>query len=152
MARVFHADIARCVAGLLAMAFFAGCATGVGRHEADGLDIYEAHAGASLDSFRLAGSLNGWTPLGDRAVALWTHPGEAYLVDLQGSCPDITYAPAITVTSRMGRVSARFDKVVAQGGGSSGMPCVIAQIRQVDVRRLRAAQKAARDQDDSGGT
>jgi hypothetical protein len=30
------------------------------------------------------GSLNGWTELGDSALAVWTRPSEAYLLELRG--------------------------------------------------------------------
>lgn len=140
------------VAGLLAIALAAGCATDAGRRASDTLELYEAHAGPEVDGFRLIGSLNGWTALGDRAVALWTRPGKAYLVGLQGPCPDILHASSISVTSQSGQVSARFDKVIPRGAGALGMPCVIDRIRPLDVRGLRAAQKAVRDQAGSGGT
>jgi hypothetical protein len=50
----------------------------------------------------------------------------------------------------MGRVHARFDKVVARGAGSMDMPCHIRQIRPLDVKGVRAAEKTARDQVGSG--
>lgn len=131
----------------LACALLLGaCATDAGLREAQKLAIYQAHAGAPVDSFRYFGSINGWTPLGDGAIALWTRPGEAWLLDLYGPCPDIPYAPVISVTSQMGRVSTRFDKVMARSRGSIEIPCTIRQIRPLDVKAIRQAEKLARDQ------
>ena len=50
---------------------------------------------------------------GDSALAVWTRPSEAYLLELSGPCPDLSYA-AIGLTSSMGRVSSRFDKVLVR--------------------------------------
>ena len=62
------------------------------------------------------------------------------------------YAPVITVTNHMGRVSARFDKVIARNRGSIEIPCTIRQIRPLDVTAIREAEKTARDQPDGGST
>lgn len=113
--------------------------------------LYRGHAGEPVKSFRYFGSINGWTPLGDRALVVWTAPSRAYLLDLSGPCRDLDYAPAITVTHLMGEVSARFDKVIVRGGGRSPIqfPCYISQIRAVNVKALRQAERDRREADTS---
>lgn len=127
----------------------ASCAS-TGMSEADKLASYRAHAGAPVRSFRFFGQINGWTPLGDSAVAVWTKPSEAWLLELSGHCPGIDFAPAITVTSQFNRVSAKFDKVVARGANSMDIPCQISEIRPLDVKAIKQAEKTARDQPAAG--
>lgn len=128
------------------------CATDARLRDSEKRAIYEAHAGAPVDSFQYFGSINGWTPLGDSAIALWTRPNEAWLLDLYGPCPDIPYAMAISVSNHMGRVSARFDKVLARGNASIDIPCTIRQIRPLDTKAIRQAEKVARGQAPDSGT
>ncbi|CAN5602860.1 DUF6491 family protein [soil metagenome] len=137
------------LACLLALA---GCASGTGLREDAKLALYRSHAGAPVDHFRYHGRINGWTPLGDGAIALWTRPGEAWLLDLHGPCPDIAYAPAISVSHQNGRVSARFDRVLARGGGATDIPCFIREIRPLDVKAILQAERTAPDQSPDSGT
>ncbi len=128
------------------------CATNAGLRESEKLALYQAHAGEPVDSFHYFGSINGWTPLGDSAIAVWTRPGEAYLLELYGSCPDLAFSPVISVTNQMGRVSARFDKVIALGRGSIDIPCRISTISPLDVKAIRQAERTVRDQSAASGT
>ncbi|SEK81238.1 hypothetical protein SAMN05428989_0850 [Pseudoxanthomonas sp. GM95] len=124
----------------------AGCATN-GLTDAQELDLYRAHAGEPVKSFTFFGQLNGWAPLGDTALAVWTKPSEAYLLELPGRCVDLDTAPAITVTNQGSRVYAKFDDVLVLGGlhNSFRMPCRIDTIRPLDVKALRQAQKSLRE-------
>src|SRR3546814_9998719 len=106
------------LASLLLAVTASACAS-TGMSDADKLATYRAHAGAPVDSFRYFGSINGWTSLGDTAVAVWTRPSAAWLLELTGPCPDIESAPMIGVTSQSTRVRAKFDKVIAHGGGNT---------------------------------
>src|SRR3970282_2609028 len=64
---------------MLALVFaLAACVTNPSQREAERLALYTAHAGAPVTSFRYFGSLNGWTPLGDEAMAGVTGPHPAY--------------------------------------------------------------------------
>ena len=110
------------------------------------LSLYRANAGAPVDHFRYYGSLNGWTPLGDGAIALWTRPSEAYLVEFFGPCQGVDYAATIGVSSSMGRVNAKFDKVLVRNAGRVEFPCTIREIRPLDVAAVRGAERALRDQ------
>ena len=107
--------------------------------------MYRAHAGEFVDSFNFFGRLNGWTPLGDRALVVWTRPSEAFLLELSGPCPDLEYTPTIGLTSNMSRVHARFDKVLVRSTGSINLPCHIQTIRTLDIKAVRASEKELRE-------
>jgi hypothetical protein len=141
------------IASLLLAAATAACAS-TGMSDADKLASYRAHAGAPVRSFQYFGQINGWTSLGDSAVAVWTKPSEAWLLELSGPCPDLEFAPAISVTSQFNRVSAKFDKVIPRGSSSMTIPCQISEIRPLDVKAIKQAEKTARDQpaEESDGT
>lgn len=130
---------------LAAMLALAGCATSGKLGEAEKLALYQAHAGEPVNSFGYFGSINGWTPLGDSALAVWTKPREAWLLELRGQCPDLSFAPVIGLTSNMNRVHAGFDKVIVRSPGAMNIPCYIGQIRPLDVGALRASEKELRE-------
>ena len=127
----------------------AACATNPAQRDAERLSLYRAHAAAPVPSFHYFGHLNGWTPLGDRALVVWTRPSEAYLLELSGSCTDLDFASAISLSNQFGRVYARFDKVTVVGRGLSTFPCHIRQIQPVDVKAVRQAERDKRSLDQS---
>jgi hypothetical protein len=123
----------------------AACASSGRLSSVERLALYRAHAGAPQGDMPFQGSLNGWNELGDSALAVWTRPGQAFLLELTGPCPDLPYAQAIGLTSRVGRVSARLDKVLVRGPGPGPqMPCYIGSIRPLDVKALRASEQQLR--------
>jgi hypothetical protein len=130
----------------------AACATSPAQRDADRRALYEANAGAPVDSFRYYGSINGWTPLGEEAIAIWSRPSEAWLLDLAGPCPDLAFARAITLSNTFGRVSARFDKVLVLDRDAIDIPCHIRQIRPLDVKAIRQAERTARAAAQASGT
>ncbi|MEG1680116.1 MAG: DUF6491 family protein [Stenotrophomonas sp.] len=131
---------------LMLAAVLGGCATAGKLTSAERLDLYRAHAGEPVKSFRYFGSLNGWTELGDSALAVWTKPNEAWLLNLSGPCTDLSFAPAISITNMMGQVSARFDRVIVHGSGPMAhVPCRIDSIQPLDVKTLRASEKELRE-------
>ena len=131
----------------LAMAMALGACSSTRLSDAETLALYKAHAGEQVKDFQYFGQINGWTPLGDSALVVWTKPSQAYLLELTGACPDLDYAPSISVTQHMGRVSARFDDVIPMGGGTGTLriPCRIETIRPLDVKALRASEKEMRE-------
>ncbi len=129
-----------CVAGIAA-----ACAGTPKLSDSQKYALYRDHAGEPVKSFRYFNDINGWTPLDERSLVVWTRPNQAYLLELTAPCRDLDYAPAITLTNMMGEVSARFDKVLVRGGGSvPSIPCWIEEIRPVDVKAVRQAQKELR--------
>ena len=129
-------------AALLALS---ACATGAKLDDGERLALYQSHSGAPVDSFNYFGRINGWTPLGDSALVVWTKPNEAWLLNLTGPCQDLEYTPAIGLTSSMSRVYARFDKVLVNSPGSMNIPCHIQQIRPLDVKAVRASEQELRE-------
>lgn len=133
---------------LLALILALGaCASTPKQTDAEKLALYRAHAGEPVRDFQYFGSINGWNPIGDSSLVVWTKPSEAYLLELFGPCTDLGYAPAISLSNSMGRVSSRFDSVHVLGGGSSTMrmPCRIETIRPLDVKALKQAQQELRE-------
>ncbi len=126
------------------LAALAACASGPRLDDAQRLALYRAHAGAPVDSLQYFGRIDGWTPLGANALALWTRPNQAYLLELKGPCTDLDFANAINVTHQFGRVHANFDKVLVLGPGTHGMPCFIDRILPLDVKAIRQAERDKR--------
>ena len=125
-----------------------GCASAPTPTDAEKLALYRAHSGEPVSDFQYFGSINGWSPVGDSALMVWTRPSQAYLLELFGPCTDLGSAPAISLSNSMGRVSSRFDSVhVLGGGGNTTMriPCRIQTIRPLDVKALRQAQQELRE-------
>jgi hypothetical protein len=97
---------------------------------------YAAAAGTPVRNFRFF-TLYSWEPLSDSQLAIYTRPNEAWLLDLGGGCPDISFVNTIGLTSNLNQVMVGFDRVLT---GRNNFPCTISQIRPVDVKSLKAAQ------------
>jgi hypothetical protein len=132
---------------LLVVAALSGCASAGKQTTAEKLALYRGYAGEPVKDFRYFGHLSGWVPLGDGALAVWTKPGQAFLLELSGPCRDLDYAVSIRITNFGSRVLARFDDVVPLGAATSSVkiPCRIETIRPLDVKALRASKKELRE-------
>lgn len=130
---------------VLLAALVAGCATGTGLTGAERLDLYRSHAGEPVDTIRYPARYTGWTPLGDSALALWTRPSEAWLLELSGPCQNLDYALSITIDSRSGWLSSRFDRIYVNDNGLIPIPCQIASIRPLDVKAIRVDEQKLRE-------
>ena len=135
----------RLLSTLISTVLLAACASGGGMRDVERLALYRTHAGAPVDSFRYFGRLDGWTPLGDSALAVWTRPNQAYLLSLNGTCTDLDFASAITITHQFSTVYARFDKVVPLNRGNIAIPCHIREIRPLDVAAIKDAEREMRN-------
>lgn len=102
---------------------------------------YAAAAGAPVLSFHFF-TLYSWEPLGDSALAVYTRPNEAWLLDVGGGCQELEFTSSIGLTSSLNQVMVRFDKVLT---GRQNFPCTITQIRPVDLKRLKAVQQQQRE-------
>ncbi len=78
-------------------------------------------------------------PLGRHTLLLYESMNRAYLVEIEDFCPDLPTAMAIGVDNKTSSLSAKFDAL--RIGGRS---CQILEIRPVDVKAMKAAQKAER--------
>jgi hypothetical protein len=135
----------RTFALLAAAMLAAGCATNPAERDAAQLALYRAHAGAPVDSFSYLGRISSWTPLGSEALVVWTTPSRAWLLDVDGPCHELAYAPAVQLSSSAGRVHTRFDSVTPLSSTDRHViPCRIREIRRVDVPALREARRQAR--------
>jgi len=119
----------------------AGCAGMATQPTNQRLALYRAHAGAAVPSISYLGTINGWEPLGDRALVLWTRPNEAYLLDLYGPCNDLDITQKIDVTRRAARVYAGFDEVLVLNDNRANSPCRIQRISPVDIAGFRSAER-----------
>lgn len=148
------ARVITATAMLTGLVLLPGCASTGSMDAAQKLAVYEAAAGEPVKSFRYFGRISGWTPLDDRNIAVWTRAREAWLLTFDGSCRDVEWAPAISLTHNGNSVYAGFDKVVAHNSGSSGLPCRIDGIRPLDTAQIKSAEKTAREeaQASSAGT
>jgi hypothetical protein len=79
-------------------------------------------------------------PLGRHTLLLYESMNRAYLVEIEDFCPDLPTAMAIGVDNKTSSLSAKFDAL--RIGGRS---CQILEIRPVDVKAMKAAQKAERE-------
>ena len=135
-----HSKPVLCLAAVLALG---ACASTPDGREADRLALYRAHAGAAVDSFPYFRPMTEWASLGRNALAVWTSPSKAWLLDVT-DCPDLEWAHAIRLSDSMSRVSARFDYVTPLGTATGAVPCRIEQIRPLDVQGIREAERARR--------
>ena len=133
-----HSTLA--VACSLAM-LVAGCAAGGGVRDAERLATYQAHAGAPLQDIRYNNHPAGWESVDGDHLLLTVTPRNVYLMKLSGPCLDYNAgAPVIGISSNLGRVSARFDRVTI---GDPRLSCRIEEIREVDMVSLRKARDGA---------
>lgn len=130
------------LASLLLALAVTGCASTRAMPDAARAALYRAHAGEPVDTFPYMRPLTDWAPLDRHGLAVWTSPTRAWLLEVS-DCPDLEWAHAISVSNNVGRVSARFDQVTPLGTGRS-IPCRIEQIRPLDVKAIREAERAAR--------
>ena len=136
---------ARALLPMLFVASAASCASHPVQDDSAKLALYRSHAGEPVRSFHFFGRLDSWTPLGNRAVAVWTRPREAWLLDLDGACNGLEFTPFIGLTSSAGTVNARFDRVLVRDGSPMSLPCTIESIRPLDVKAIKQAERGEHD-------
>lgn len=118
-----------------------GCASGGGMRDADKLALFQAHAGAPLKNIPYTSSPIGWESVDDEHLLLTMTPRKAYLMTLSGPCLDYDAgSSALVLSSQVGRVSAKFDRVTI---GDPQFSCRIEEIREVDMVSMRKAREAA---------
>lgn len=138
---------------VLAGTLAAGCATSPGLTQQDRLALYREHAGAPVMTFRLERIIgtHNWTPLGDQAVVVWTSATRGHLLEMRTRCSGLAMASRISITNRMGLVTARLDSVLprtATGPIPVGTAsCRIDTIRPLDGRTIRDAKRELREAD-----
>ena len=127
---------------LIAVLGLGACATNR-LSDTDRLALYDAHAGAPVKQIRFYNAM-GWDRIDDQHVVLQMRPNESWLLRLSGPCLQWSNgSPFLGLSSFSGMTLSTFDKVVAPG--SNQLSCLIQEIRPLDVKALRAAEKALRD-------
>jgi hypothetical protein len=104
---------------------------------------YNAAAGAPVRSFRLilvASQIYSWEALNDKQLVVYTVPNKAYLLDVW-PCNNLTITNTIGLTSFANTVQTGFDKVIT---GRPYIPCVIKQIRPIDLAQFKLDREAQR--------
>ena len=132
---------------LAAALVLSACASGPSLSTADRLALYQAHAGQPVQSFQLARNFR-WTSLGDQAVAVWGIGNQGHLLEMRSRCSGLGFASRIHITNSMGRVSARFDRVIPLNASGSNMQqssCTIWTIRPLDTAALNDSKREMRD-------
>jgi hypothetical protein len=121
---------------------------------AERLEWYRANSGEPVRGFFYSGHLRGWSSLDDRTIAIWTRRNEGYLIEFFARCADLDFASTITISNRIGRVTAGTDSVTVRraSGGIGGVRCRIETIRPINAqvvkeskRNLREAELVERD-------
>jgi hypothetical protein len=113
-------------------ALMAGCATG------PKLD-YTDYAGEPVKSFYM-NNFDGWSSVSKDQLVVWTGMNKAYLISVNGYCPDLQYANAIAVTST-GNTVDKFEKVIVGRDR-----CFIKEIRPLDTKQMKEDRKLLREQ------
>jgi hypothetical protein len=128
----------RFVFAAFGLALLSACGTGLARR--DDLNLkYVDYAGEPVEQIRSMRGLDGWTPVSRNQLVIWTGHNEAWLIKVWDGCINLSFANAIQVT-QTGRTITRFDKVLVENES-----CPIIEMRPVDVVRMKADRKAARD-------
>ena len=133
---------------LSALLALSACATGDGYGttavaQAEGkLALYRDHAGAPVAQIPFSSSIDNWTYLSPTALAVWTSPSRAWLLELDAPCRDLQYAHAIGFESRGPQVTAGFDSVVVMSRAAAPyIPCRIRTIQPLDVPAIRSIER-----------
>jgi hypothetical protein len=125
---------------LIAAVILSACANNVRKEMRNLNAAYNTAAGPDISMFSDPRGLYSWQALGDSSLAVYTQPKKAYLLDVS-FCPDLKYAGAIALTSRLGWVTSGMDQVKP---AYSHAACLITRIRPVDLAKLQAAELAQR--------
>jgi hypothetical protein len=118
---------AACVAALLT-----GCATGPKLN-------YSEYAGEPVKSFYMS-HFDGWSAVSKDQLVVWAGMNKAYLLSVEGYCPDLQFANTIAVTSTANTVD-KFEKVIVGRDR-----CLIREIRPIDVKQMKEDRKILREE------
>lgn len=117
---------------LMGCALLAACATGPKLN-------YNEYAGEPVKSFYMS-NFDGWSAVSKDQLVVWAGMNKAYLLKIQGYCPDLQFANAIAVTSTANTVD-KFEKVIVGRDR-----CLISEIRPLDVKQMKEDRKILRDE------
>lgn len=124
----------RLLALALAVAMTSACAQGLQRNR-DPLAKYDGYIGEPIDRFT-AFRLDSWQLVDKDQIILWTGINDAYLVKIDGFCPDLAFAHTIRVNNTGSQVTT-FDSIQVRRDR-----CRIRQINPINVKQMKADRKA----------
>jgi len=133
------ATLSRLSLALILVLPFAGCSSQASRDAER--ERYRDFAEEPVDSFSFLGRFHSWHLLGKNELVVWTAMNKAYLLTVDGFCPELSSATTIGLTSTGGRVSRGFDSVTLP----QDQRCTITQIQPIDVKSLKQAESEARE-------
>jgi hypothetical protein len=125
------------LAGLVA----GGCATTGGddgsliQRSDDRLAKYEPYVGEPVNKFT-AWRFDSWEPISRTQLVVRTSMNDAYLLTVDDTCSQLQFANSVGLSS-IGHQVTKFDAVLVRGDR-----CLIRQIQPIDIRQMRADQKA----------
>ena len=117
---------------IVAAALLTGCATGPKLN-------YSEYAGEPVKSFYMT-NFDGWSAVSRDQVVVWAGMNKAYLLSIDGYCPDLQFANTIAVTSTANTVD-KFEKVIVGRDR-----CLIREIRPLDVKQMKEDRKIMREE------
>ena len=124
---------ARLIAALVAGgALLSACATGPKLN-------YNEYAGEPVKSFYMT-NFDGWSAVSKDQLVVWAGMNKAYLLTVEGYCPDLQFANTIAVTSTANTVD-KFEKVIV---GKDR--CFIDTIRPLDTKQMKEDRKLLNEQ------
>lgn len=95
-----------------------------------------ALAGPPVSSFRFL-RMSSFEPIGLADMLVFTSPGSAWLLRLDGRCRGLDFDPFIGLTSHFHLVQSGIDSVRVR---DNPIPCRIVEIRPVATEKLRHAE------------
>lgn len=117
------------------------CASSLPRvSEETAVQRYQSYAGAPVERFT-AFRVAGWTALSRDKLVIWTGVNEAWLLTVWNNCQDLQFAERIRL-KRTGASVTRSDMVLV-----GRERCPISEIRQIDVKQMKADRAAERGRD-----
>ena len=116
----------------VAAALLTGCATGPKLN-------YSEYAGEPVKSFYMS-NFDGWSAVSRDQLVVYAGLNKAYLLKVEGYCPDLQFANTIAVTSTANTVD-KFEKVIVGRDR-----CLIREIRPLDVKQMKEDRKIIREE------
>ncbi len=126
------------IAVCFCFAVLAGCASNPpGMGNSGSGQPYLGYTSDPINRFAAMNGIRSWESISDEYLVMRTTRNKAYLVKVW-MCPKLPYARSVQVISAMPSTVRRSDKIVADGDS-----CMIREIRQIDVLKLKADQAAS---------
>lgn len=120
----------------LAVLLTSGCAKGLQRNS-DPLAKFDGYIGEPVRNFT-AFRIQSWQPVDKDQLILWTGINDAYLIKVEGFCPDLPFANTIQVDNRgSGSQISTLDSIIVRRDR-----CQIRQINPIDVKQMKADRRA----------